>query len=264
MEKLGKINNESNTKTFTVQEGESILIKCFTDIEIEDENNIVWKRSDDKPLYNLKNTLKGNELSFTDSKCTNRGEYQCGFRSLNDQKWTAEDIGKTWYKIIINIICNNRTSIQVIPNTVIAVETQLVDLSCPTLSNDTTSTWTKLSGENAGPTIIKAETLRIEKVQLNDAGLYQCNNNEARHEIYLQVNKLPVDGYIKNQYELGYIEAYDCTNNVVHKGSIDLTEVGKCNVRDYAAYQESTDKLIEVVHYKSTNEVKLKSCNGSP
>ncbi|HAO14668.1 MAG TPA: hypothetical protein DDE71_03775 [Tenacibaculum sp.] len=135
VEKLSKINNDSNTKTFTIQEGESISIKCFTDTEIENKNNIVWKRYDDKPLYNLKNTVKGNVLTLTDSKCAERGEYQCGFRSLNDQKWTAKDIGKIWHKIIINIICSNRTSIQVIPNTVIAVETQQVDLSCPTLSN---------------------------------------------------------------------------------------------------------------------------------
>lgn len=196
MEKLGKINKDSNTRTFTIQEGESILVKCFTDIEVEDKNDIVWKRSDNKPLYNLRNTIEGNELSLTDSKCTDRGEYQCGHRSLNDQKWTNEDIGTIWHKVVINIICSNRTSIQVIPNTVIATETQSVDLSCPTLNRDTTVTWTKLSGENASPKIINAKILKIEKVKLNDAGLYQCSNSETRHEIYLQVNKLPVDGIV--------------------------------------------------------------------
>ena len=106
----------------------------------------------------------------------------------------------------------------------------------------------------------QTRTFRIQEAKLEDAGLYQCSGNETRHEIYLQVNKLPVDGYIKDQDELGYIEAYDCTNNVIQRGSIDLTEVGKCNINDYAAYHESTNKLIEVVHYKSTNEVKLKAC----
>ena len=260
VEKLGKINKDSHTRTFTIEEGESILIKCFTNIGERSGDDIVWKRSDDKPLYNLRNTIEGNELSFTKSKCTDRGEYQCGYRSLKDQKWTNEDIGKIWQRVIINIICRNRTNIQVIPNTVIAVETQPVELSCPTLGNDTMLAWTKLSGENANPTIITAETLIIEKVKLNDAGLYQCSNTETRHEIYLQVNMLPVDGYVKDQDELGYIQAYDCTNNVVQRGSIDLTEIGKCNVKDYAAYQESTSELIEVVHHKSTNEVKLKAC----
>ena len=198
-------------------------------------DDIVWKRSDNKPLHNLKNIIEGNELLLTDSRCTHRGEYHCGYRSLNEQKWTIQDIGTMWHKIIINIICNEKSSIQVVPNTVIAVETQLVDLSCPTLDNDTDITWTKLSGENSSPTIIKAKTLRIEEVKLIDAGLYQCTKDEARYEIYLQVNKMPVDGYIRDQDELGYIEAYDCTNNVVHRGSIDLPEVGKCNINDYAA-----------------------------
>ena len=164
------------------------------------------------------------------------------------------------HKIILNIICDEKRSIQAMPSTVIAIETQLVDLSCPTSANDAEIFWTKLSGENASPTMTQTRTFRIQEAKLEDAGLYQCSGNETRHEIYLQVNKLLVDGYIKDQDELGYIEAYDCTNNVIQRGSIDLTEVGKCDINDYAAYHESTNKLIEVVHYRSTNEVKLKAC----
>ena len=260
VEKLSKVSIDSDTRTFTIKEGEDISIKCFTDTEVESSENIVWKRSDNKPLYNLKTTIKGNELLITNSKCSHRGEYQCGYRSTNEQRWTNQDIGTTWHKIILNIICDEKRSIQAMPSTVIAIETQLVDLSCPTSANDAEIFWTKLSGENASPTMTQTRTFRIQEAKLEDAGLYQCSGNETRHEIYLQVNKLPVDGYIKDQDELGYIEAYDCTNNVIQRGSIDLTEVGKCDINDYAAYHESTNKLIEVVHYKSTNEVKLKAC----
>ena len=74
------------------------------------------------------------------------------------------------------------------------------------------------------------------------------------------MNKIALDGTVEDQKELGLFDAFDCTSNVIKQSSIDLTLTGDCDTRDYTAYSQHTRKLIEVVHFVSSNQVKVQSC----
>ena len=55
-------------------------------------------------MHNLQTTMKGNTLKMNEIKCTNKGEYNCGYKSMNGMEWTHENLGTQWKTVMINVI----------------------------------------------------------------------------------------------------------------------------------------------------------------
>ena len=248
-------------RTYTIQEHKQISILCFEEPLEGVNENIAWKRKDNQIMHNLQTTLKGNTLKINEIKCTNKGEYNCGYKSINGMEWTHENLGIQWKTITINVICADNQAIDIIPKTHVVIETHKTLINCPIAASNTSNIrWTKLSGMNSDSFFNGNSVLEFKNTKLYQAGVYQCSISDQKFEIILQVNKNTISGHNVDENELGTLIGYDCTNNIIKKESIDLTTTQDCNKEDYASYDEGQKINMELIHYKSTQQIQIKTC----
>ena len=255
-------NRKDNKKFITVDEGDEVNIKCFPDEVDTDTSKIVWLRSDGGLLHNFATELESDKLHMAATECSHEGEYKCGIKDGNT--WDNINLDLTWNIHEFNVICNKEKKISIAPNSVIGVEGNTITLQCAAPTNSTVQ-WTKISGINKDQFSKQGLSIQLPTVTTDDAGIYKCthlvNTKEIVEQIVLQKHKLSVDG-TNNQFQsLGFLEAFDCTKEIIKKSSVDLTRTGKCNKDDYMAYSPEKPTIVELIHHRTSEEVLVDACH---
>jgi hypothetical protein len=262
MEQIGSQNRDNNKRTTTVDEGDMVNIPCFPDEDITDTSKVVWMRSDGGLLHNFEFELKSNKLYIKNTECDHKGEYKCGFK--DGEVWNSYNLDSTWNIHGLNIICDTEKRISVAPNTVIGVEGGTVTLQCSAPTNSTVQ-WTKTSGINKDQFSRQAHSTQLQAVTTNDAGIYTCTHTTGgkttEERIILQIHKLSVDGTSEQMKSLGFLEAFDCTKEIIKKSSVDLTRTGKCSKNDYMAYEPEQSTTVELIHHRTSEENLVDACH---
>ena len=254
-----KINNEQVT---TIKEGDAVDIPCFEDDTGIDTSAVVWMRSDGEFLYNFQLEQKSYKLQISAVNCNDKGRYRCGIK--NGEAWDASNIAETWSLHNLKVLCNVERKTSVIPSQVISGEGESATLQCSAPMN-TVVQWTKTSGINKQDFSEQGSLIVLQSISSIDAGIYTCSyilqGKPVKEHVILQVHKVPVDGTDPLMRSLGFLEAYDCSQGITKKDSVDLTRVGKCNKDDYMAYETEQPITIELLHHKTTEEVLLNACH---
>ena len=258
VEARSKVANERET---TIKEGDAVDISCFKDNTGIDTQAVVWMRSDGEFLYNFQLEQRSEKLQISAVNCNDKGSYRCGIK--NGEVCDASNIAETWNLHKLNVLCNMEKKTATTPSQVIAGEGESAKLQC-SAPTDVNVQWTKTSGIDKEDFSEQGPSITLQSITNTDAGIYTCTyttqGSPVKEHIILQVHKIPTDGTDPLMRSLGFLEAFDCSQEIIKKDSVDLTQVGRCNKDDYMAYETEQPITIELLHHKTTEEVLLNAC----
>lgn len=261
MDEVDAQSKAANEKETTVQEGDAVDIPCFMDETGIDTSAVVWMRSDGGFLYNFQLEQTSDRLQISAVNCNDKGGYRCGIK--NGEAWDASNIAETWNLHKLNVLCNVEKKTTTTPSQVIAGEGESATLQC-SAPTDVNVQWTKTSGIDKQDFSEQGSSITLQTVSNTDAGIYTCTytsqGNPIKEHIILQVHKVPTDGTDPLMRSLGFLEAFDCSQEMTKRDSVDLTQVGECNKDDYMAYETEQPITMELLHHKTTEEVLLNAC----